>query len=345
MRLFLFFNLTIIVCLILNACNTQQAIPQQEALVTTGRYLFYDRRLSINNTKACGTCHAQQFSFTDGYTRSIGALGDLHQRNAKPLFNLNYNRYFTAGDSSVKTLLQQMEKPMFGKHPIEMGMDGNELAILKRLQSDTLYKRLFTAAFPLQKNVFTISNIKIAIDAFEKTILSLNSPYDHFFRGDTNALSQEQKIGKQLFFSNKLKCYQCHNDVNFTSNNLNVTAIKYGDYFNTGLFTNTPTDMGLYESTHNIADKNKFRIPTLRNLAFTAPYYHNGSTTTLLKVIENYEQGGNKYDVTKSDLITGFSLTLPQREALVSFLLSLSDSSVLTNPAYANPFTYDETKN
>ncbi len=343
-------------------CNPplqNNAAAQNGVLVTTGRYLFYDRRLSLNNTKACGSCHAQQFSFTDGYTRSIGALGDLHQRNTKPLINLQAFGYYTASDSTIKYLEQQMAGPMFNTHPVEMGIKGNEAIILKRLEADTMYQRLFAQSFTGQPQPFTITNIQKAIAAFEKTITAFNSPYDNFLHGDTAALTPLQQQGRALFFSTALKCGQCHGGNNFSAPDINLPNGSINFYHNTGLYNNNNSypaaDMGLYITTGNKTDNGKFKVPGLRNIAFTAPYYHDGSALTLDDVINNYQRGGRKIttginkgdgktNLYKSQLITGFTLTLQQRTALINFLYALSDSSVLTNPAYANPFANDETK-
>ncbi len=332
---------------------------QNSLLVTTGRYLFYDRRLSVNNTKACGSCHAQEFSFTDGYTRSIGALGDLHQRNTKPLINLQAFKYYTSSDSAIQYLEQQMNGPMFNTHPIEMGIKGNETIILKRLQADSMYQHLFAQSFAGQQQLFTMVNVKKAIAAFEKTITAYNSQYDNFSEGDSSALTTQQQQGRALFFSANLKCGQCHDGNNFSTPNLLLPNGNINYYHNTGLYNINncypAADAGLFITTGNKTDNGKFKVPSLRNIALTAPYYHNGSALTLDDVIDNYSRGGrlitkgnNKGDGKtnryKSPLINGFALTLQERNALISFLYALTDSSLLTNPAYANPFTNDETK-
>jgi cytochrome c peroxidase len=319
---------------------------QEAPLVTTGRYLFYDRRLSVNNTKACASCHAQQFSFTDGYVRSIGALGDLHLRNARPLINLTYNKYYTAADSTITTLEQQMNGPMFNTHPVEMGMKGNEALIVTRLAADTVYKRLFAAAFPTQKNAFTINNIKTAIAAFEKTITAFNTPYDAYTAGNSAALTPQQKQGMQLFLSDSLQCNNCHGGKNFNTPVATLANGSINYYYNTGVISNShlSSDSGLFTTTRNQNDIGKFRVPTLRNLVYTAPYFHNGSALTLTDVINAYSAGGDKTNKYKATTVKGFTLTLQQQKALIAFLYSLTDSTVITNPAYANPFKEDETK-
>jgi cytochrome c peroxidase len=344
------FYCTLIILLLivgLPQCKQHNTTAVKEApLVTAGRYLFYDRRLSVNNTKACGSCHAPQFSFTDSYSRSIGALGDLHQRNARPLINLAYNKYYTAADSTITTLEAQMNGPMFNTHPAEMGMQGNETKILAAIAADSMYQHLFAAAFPNQKNTFSITNIQTAIAAFEKTITAFNTPYDTYTAGNSTALTALQQQGMQLFFSDVLQCNKCHGSKNFNTpvETLANGSINY--YYNTGLYGNNypVTDRGLFESTGNKNDIGKFRVPTLRNLMYTAPYFHDGSAATITDVINAYAAGGRQNSTYKSQLIKGFTLTLQQQKALISFLYSLTDSTVITNPAYANPFKEDETK-
>jgi cytochrome c peroxidase len=322
-----------------------------------GKYLFFDRRLSINQTRSCGTCHNPQFAFTDGYKRSLGAYADLHQRNTQPLFNLSDLKYFTASDSTLHSPLQQMNNPLFNTHPIEMGIKGNEEIILKRIKNDEAYKKLFSNA----KLSFTWDNIKIAIAQFTLSIKSNNSPYDNFIKGNSASLSADEKAGKDLFFSTKIKCATCHGGNNFSTPNIVDEKMDTVFYFNTGLYNIDGKgayplyDQGLLQHTKNKNDMGKFRVPTLRNLAYTAPYMHDGSITSLTEVLDLYINGGriitegvNKGDGTKNifkhGFINGFALNENEKKNLLSFLLVLSDSSFIKNPAYQNPFVEDETK-
>jgi cytochrome c peroxidase len=338
---------------------TNQYSPEKALL---GRYLFYDRRLSLNNTKACASCHSPEFSFTDGYNRSIGALGDLHQRNSKPLINLLFNKYLTAGDSSMHFPEQQIQKPLFNSHPVEMGWKQSQQAILQVLERDLLYKKMFSAAFPKNQQAVSVENVKGSITTFIKTIISLNSPWDRYTRsGNKQALSTSQKRGMEIFFSDRLRCKSCHAGINFSTpvlkNSDGVTLF----YFNTGLYNIDKkgayplTDQGLKETTRQPGDMGMFRVPTLRNLAFTAPYFHDGSAQTIEEVINVYAQGGRviangpdagdgRKNPYKNPLISGFSMNQQERKDIVNFLLSLSDSTVVKNPSYTNPFMLDETK-
>jgi cytochrome c peroxidase len=322
-----------------------------------GRYLFYDRRLSLNNTKACASCHAQEFSFTDGYARSIGVLGDLHQRNSRPLINIVFNKYLTAADSTLHFPEDQINNPMMNDHPTEMGVKGHEQVILQRLKEDKLYRNKFSETFPGQQDPFSILNVQWAICSFVKTIFSFNSPYDRYvYKHDKTSLNETQQRGMRLFLSDSLQCNSCHGGISFSTPSLKDKNGNTLFYFNTGLY-NTPgshypeQDNGLSELTGKEQDAGKYRVPTLRNLAFTAPYYHDGSAATLEDVVSVYENGGRAYytgdgrkNPYKHPLIKGFRLNSQERKDLVAFLLSLSDSAVCANPRYANPFNDDETK-
>lgn len=292
-----------------------------------GRYLFYDNRLSINSTKACASCHDPKFSFTDGYRRSIGAYGDLTQHNAPPLINLIFNQYLTAADSSLHFPEQQIQNPMFHDNPVEMGWNNNEEELLKRISSNKTYQELFKTAFPNDENPFTVRHLQYSISSFVKTILSFQSPYDK------KMLNKKEQKGFELFQSSKLKCNKCHSGVNF-----NKPLFQTSPYFNTGFFTDTSINKGLFAFTNNKTDEGKYKVPTLRNLAFTAPYLHDGSAETLEQVIQLYEQGGKPSALNKHPFISGIKLNSQQRNDLVAFLLSLSDSTVITNNAFTNPW-------
>ncbi|MGB4936125.1 MAG: MbnH family di-heme enzyme [Ferruginibacter sp.] len=338
--------------------NTVEAYRSADsAKIELGRFLFFDRRLSVNNTRSCATCHNPQFAFTDGYKRSLGAYADLHQRNTQPLFNLGYLKYFTAADSTLHSPLQQMDNPLFNTHPAEMGVKGNEEKILQRITADKEYQQMFASL----NSKISWANIKGAISLFVNSLQSANSPYDQFIKGDSAALTEAQKKGKQLFFSAALKCASCHGGFNFSTPSVSNEKGDTLFYFNTGLYDIDaqgayPTyDQGLYRLTKNRSDMGKFRVPSLRNLVFTAPYFHDGTAATLAEVIDAYALGGRiigtgiyKGDGAKNPfkhpLISGFAISESEKINLISFLQSLSDTGFVNNPEYQNPFTADETK-
>ena len=349
---------TIIITKSFSRCSIKSdANDKLKNQIELGRHLFFDRRLSVNNTRSCGTCHNPQFAFTDGYKRSLGAFADLHQRNTQPIFNLSYLKYFTASDSSIHTAIQQMENPLFNTHTIEMGAAGYEAEILTRIKKDKNYNTLFANA-GYQSDW---EHIKKAISQFEESITSLNSPYDKYLKGDSNALSQSEKNGKKLFFSANLKCATCHGGQNFSTPNIVETNSDTTFYFNIGLYNLDDKgafpayDQGLYEHTKNKNDIGKFRVPTLRNLAFTAPYFHDGSAASLQEVTDHYTSGGRNIidgiykgngntNPNKHPFISGFKISPKEKIDLIEFLLTLSDSNFIKKPAYQNPFGVDETK-
>ncbi len=327
-----------------------------------GQYLFFDRRLSVNYVKSCGTCHNPKFAFTDGYKRSIGAFADLHQRNTSATFNLAWYKYLTQSDSTFHTAYAQMQNPLYNEHPVEMGLTGNEEKIIDRIRKDSMYKGLFAKAFPGADTAITWKNIRLAICDFMSTLISDKAPYDKYLKGDKNALTASQKNGMGLFFSEKLRCGHCHGGFNFSTPDIidaNTHDTIY--YFNIGLYNidgkgaYPEYDQGLLQLTHKAQDMGKFRVPTLRNIGFTSPYFHDGSAASLSDVIDIFSRGGmligqgqyagdGRTNPYKHPYASGFSITPDEKIDLINFLYSLSDSSLTTNPSFTNPFTEDETQ-
>ena len=168
----LFLSTGFLLLQIVSSCNnmTEKKATNRtnEEEVELGRFLFFDRRLSVNSTRSCATCHNPQFAFTDGYKRSLGAFADLHQRNTQPLFNLAYLKYFTAADSTLHSTVQQMDNPLFGIHPAEMGVKGNEEKILQKIKDDHDYQQMFAS----QKAAISWKNIKRFISLFTDSMQS-----------------------------------------------------------------------------------------------------------------------------------------------------------------------------
>jgi cytochrome c peroxidase len=318
-----------------------------------GYYLFFDTRLSFNNTKSCASCHAPEFAFTDGYRRSITASGDNVLHNAPSLINIAQQRYFDLADCTITTLEKQHERPLFNTQPVELGAKGYEAAIINRLQADTMYQRLFAAAFPHQPTRINFTNVITAMADYIRTINSTQSAYDRFIAGDSNALTPNAKKGWQLFSSARLHCTACHAGTYFT--NATLTANIDSIYFNTGLYNIAnsnqypPNDNGLAAITGKASDDGRFKTPSLRNIALTAPYMHDGSINTLAEVIDIYALGGRRINDgswagdgsqnnNKSKLTGGFNITPEEKTQLLAFLYALTDSSILINPAFKNPF-------
>jgi cytochrome c peroxidase len=325
--------------------------------VELGRHLFYDKRLSLNRTQSCASCHRMELAFTDGKPRGIGSTGEIHPRGSMSLINVAYSPVLTWANPLMRRLEQQALVPMFGDHPVELGMAGKEDLLVQRLLAESRYPKLFAAAFPGEAQPVTVANAVKAIASFQRTLLAGDSPYDEYRRGDDpNAISESAKRGEALFFSERLECFHCHGGFNFTG-----TADYLGksfaevEFHNTGLYnlkgklSYPEPNVGLYEFTRQPDDVGKFKAPTLRNIAVTAPYMHDGSVKTLSEVIDHYAAGGrhiktgphagNGFDnPNKSEFIKTFELTPAEKADLIEFLKSLTDRSALSNPAWTDPW-------
>jgi cytochrome c peroxidase len=315
--------------------------PITTAKIDLGRRLFYDRRLSGNQTYSCASCHQQARAFTDGRAQAIGSTGALHARSTMTLANVAFNASFGWADPSLRSLEAQMAVPMFNEHPIELGLKGREAEIASRFSGADDRAR-FEAAFPGEP--IGLPTIVKAIASFERTILSADSPLDRFmYRDDKSGMTPSALRGMTLFFSERLQCVHCHGSFNLSGPVDFVGAEKVALLFhNTGLYdvdgrgSYPASDRGLFDSTLRPSDMGRFRAPTLRNIAVTAPYMHDGSVPTLEAAIDHYATGGLKSPY-RSDRVRGFKLTTADRADLVAFLESMTDQSFLTNPAFGDP--------
>lgn len=326
--------------------------------VELGRRLFYDRRLSVTGQFSCASCHRQELAFTDGRAQAVGATGERHPRSAMSLANVAYSPTLAWADPTLRSLEAQALVPMLGTAPLEMGLRGHETRILRTLSRDTIYRRLAARAFPGDTLPMTLSHVAKAIAAFERTLVSMQSPYDRYRYGrDTNALSASAKRGEVFFFSGpRGGCFQCHGGWNFSG------SIAYegrpdvpATFFNTGLYNLPGTvsypngNTGVHAVTGVSSDVGKFRAPTLRNIAVTAPYMHDGSIATLSEVLDHYAAGGRtivngeyagvgRDNPNKAAAVHGFSMTPQDKQDLIAFLQSLTDSTFLKNPAFGDPW-------
>ena len=320
-----------------------------------GRYLFYDRRLSGNETISCASCHQQRFAFTDGPSSAVGATGQKHRRSAMSLANVAYNRAFNWADSRTGSLEEQMLVPMLSRQPIELGMAGLENVVLERLARDPEYPGRFAAAFPDDPVPLRFENVVRAIATFERTLISAGSAYDRYVRGgDRRALSEEAERGMELFFSPRLACSQCHSGFNLAGN-----TGWYGRepavpaFHDTGVYRSAgnadlPSDTGRFEESGNPSDMGAFRAPTLRNVELSAPYMHDGSVSTLEDVVAHYSAGGRTVKSGplggdgrlvgfQSELVRPLGLTATESSDLVAFLRSLTDHEFVSDPRFADP--------
>ena len=313
--------------------------PLTPAKVELGRYLFYDTRLSVNGKSSCATCHKQELAFTDGLPRAIGATGEKHPRGAMSLVNVAYNAVLTWSNPGITSLEQQALIPMFRENPLELGLRAGD-GFVPMLRSDTKYRELFGDAFPADPDPFTIVNVTKAIACFERSIVSARSPYDRYhYGGDDSAVSDSAKRGEILFFSQQLSCFRCHGGLNCSGNTVSERhPTTQPEFHNNGLYgiPGAP-DRGIFEFTKDPQDAGKFKAPTLRNIAVSAPYMHDGSIATLDGVISHYASAGHS-NSNRDPLIAGFTLSAQDRIDLIEFLKSLTDQPVLHDRRFANPW-------
>jgi cytochrome c peroxidase len=320
--------------------------PMSDAKVELGRFLFHDNRLSGNGTQSCSSCHQQQHAFTDGRATALGSTGEVHFRNSMSLTNVAYNVSYTWADPSVRRLETQALVPLQNVAPVEMGITGREPEVLARLETDEMYVRRFREAFPDEADPITLENVGKAIASFERTMLSFDSPYDRFlFYGEADSMSPGAMRGMNLFFSEELRCAECHGGMNFAGRSRTEHQAPEPSFHNTATYdidgkgSYPEADRGLVRATGEPDDEGRFRAPTLRNIAMTAPYMHDGSIATLSDVIDHYAAGGRANgNPNKSEALTGFQITDEQKNDLVAFMESLTDEQFLTNPAFADPW-------
>lgn len=331
--------------------------PLTEEKIALGRFLFYDTRLSGNGTQSCASCHQQRLAFSDGRKLATGSTGTLLHRNSQGLTNVAYNANLTWASSLLDTIEQQVLIPLFAEHPVELGATGHENEILERLRSEPLYRDAFASAYPELQEQIDWPQIIRALASFNRILISGNSPFDRFtYQGQPDALSESAKRGAEIFFSETTECHHCHGGFNFTLSSIHAdSAFEAEDFHNTGLYNLNgqgaypASDTGLFEVTEDPRDMGKFRAPSLRNVAVTAPYMHDGSIETLEEVVRVYEAGGRliesgpnagdgRTSPLKSGFVQGFRLSDAERQDLIAFLESLTDPDFLEDPRLSNPF-------
>ncbi|MDX1566531.1 MAG: di-heme enzyme [Longimicrobiales bacterium] len=342
--------------------------PMTEAKVELGRRLFYDQRLSGNGTQSCASCHQQDLAFTDGRAVGIGSTGEAHPRASMSLTNIGYQPVLTWMNPDEESLAHQTLTPLFGTEPVELGM-ASESELMSRVQGDDLYRSLFAEAFPDQDNRFTVDNVSRALASFQRTLISGNSPEDRFRRGDESALSESAKLGRELFFSERplasgdsVGCFRCHGGTFFTGTfdyaDKAVAEIQFdnnalynididGDGEGDGAYPEP--NQGLIVHTGNPEHMGRFKVPTLRNIALTAPYMHDGSIANLDEVLDHYAAGGRTIESgpnagdgsqspLKSEFITGFTITAEERQAVIDYLHALTDQDFIEDERLSNPW-------
>lgn len=330
--------------------------PTTAAKVELGRRLFYDGRLAADFMRSCASCHQQKTAFSDAAPFSWGVTGQLTARNTPSLTNVGYAQSLTWVNPYMRDLEAQARAPLFGEHPIEMGMANQQEELARRLAADPVYRDLFPRAFPAEDGQISVSSITAALAAFERTLVSARSPYDEYrFGNKPSAISEAARRGEALFFSDRLKCRACHGDPLFGAGR-SEKGSPLANFHNTGLYNldasggYPPSNPGLIANTANPSDMGKFKTPGVRNIAVTAPYMHDGSLRTLAEVLDYYAAGGRvipegeafagdgRKNPLKDPLITGFDLSQQEKQDVIAFLESLTDPTFLNDPRLANPW-------
>ena len=300
--------------------------------IQLGRKLFYDPIFSIDSTVSCSSCHLQEHSFTDALAQSNGVAGKT-PRSSMTLINVGFTYHGMFWDGRVASLEEQALKPI--EDPIEMANTWENVE--ERLRNHATYPAEFRKAFGIEnKDQINRDLATKAIAQFVRTITSgTESKYDRFIRGEI-FLEENEYNGYLMFFNldNNLpdaQCGHCHN----------APLLATNDYFNNGLqeavdLESIP-DKGRGLITGDPIDNGKFKAPTLRNITLTGPYMHDGRFATLPEVLDHYASGG-KNSPNKSTFMFNLHLTESEKADIIAFLLTLTDSTTLTNPAYKSPF-------
>lgn len=289
------------------ADNAMNAGPVSAARIALGRRLFHDADLSIDGTMSCASCHDPAKSFADSVGSRPGVHGDPGLRNAPSLLNVAWLTPLTWGNAGLTTLEAQAIVPITGEDPVELGMKGQEAELARRLSANRCYRKLFRKAFPETKGRMDFASVAQALAAFQRTIVSYDTAWDRARQGG-EPLADGAQRGEQVFGS---VCASCHAGPQFTDMQFHGLAGTPRDAI----------DRGLARVTLREADAGLFRTPSLRNVALTAPYLHDGSAATMTEAIDRH----------------GIALTPAERSGLLSFLDMLTDHAVIADLRFALP--------
>lgn len=284
--------------------------PLTEARVRLGKLLFFDERLSQGQGIACASCHFPDRAFSDTVAQSRGAGGALGLRNAQPLFNLAWHTgYFR--DGGVPSLELQALAPIHD----EREMNSDLIEVATALRAEEPYATLSARGFGRELDGYVITR---ALAAYQRTLVSGWSRYDAAMNGDASALNEQEQRGRDLFISAELGCNGCHGGFDLSDHS----------YRNVGYPSDLDADPGRQRITLDPSDRGKFKVPSLRNVALTAPYMHDGGLATLEDVIAHFNSGGNA-DPNKDPLMHPLGLSPQQQADLIAFLRALTDERTL----------------
>lgn len=280
-----------------------------------GKRLFYDPVMSLDGTISCASCHQPALAFSDKLAVSLGVDDRLGTRNAPSLANVAYQPYLLR-EGGVPTIEMQVLVPIQEHNEF----DFNIVLLAERLNADTSYVKMAIDAYNRSPDAFVITR---ALACFERSLLSGNSPYDQFTQKNiSDAMTDAQIRGMNLFFSDRTNCSTCHSGFNFSN---------YA-FENNGLYIQY-ADEGKMRLTLKEEDRALFKVPGLRNIEMTGPYMHDGSLQTLEQVIDHYQSGGKEHP-HKNPILRALDLTPSEQKDLIEFLKSLTDDTFLTNPIF-----------
>jgi len=317
--------------------------PTTKKGVELGRMLFYEKKLSGDNTMSCASCHQQSKAFTDGFAVSEGIDGISGRFSAMSLTNLLWSEKFF-WNGRAESLEDQALQPI--EDPIELHQSLDDA--VEKLE-EAGYLPLFKEAFDTE--VIEPVYIERALSQFQRTLISANSKYDQYLKGDYKPTQSELR-GMNLFFTHPIpgqlrggNCGDCH------SNFLTSGSIPgFSGFHNNGLDTDAEMDPGLFTVTGNPADRGRFKTPSLRNIALTAPYMHDGRFSTLEEVLDHYNEGVKRSETLDILLIEGsnekidpheevrLGLTEQEKQDIIAFLHMLTDEEFINNPQFSDPF-------
>ena len=319
--------------------------PLTAEAVELGRRLFYDPRLSSTATVACSTCHIQRLAFTDGRATSVGVSGKPLAFNSMSLANLLWGPQHFFWNGRAATLEEQALIPI--QHADEMAQDLEQL--VSDLAADNSYRELFQIAY----GEISPAGIARALASFERTLISSNSRYDQFLRGEIK-LDAREELGRKLFMAHPdvkvslrgANCIDCHSQ--FLTGGFST---RYDGFSNNGLDDEEHLQPGLQATTGDPAHRGLFKVPSLRNIALTAPYMHDGRFNTLEEVLDHYDSG-IKNSSTLSPLIVeadnqgaavegriSLHLTAEEKAAVIAFLHTLTDRDFVSAERFSDPFS------
>ncbi|WNC71099.1 cytochrome c peroxidase [Thalassotalea psychrophila] len=304
--------------------GTQTSLPKHRdgftpAQIDLGRYLFFDPALSKDNSISCASCHQPEKGFSDDLDRSIGITGEKVGRSAPTLWNVAFlDKFFW--DGRADTLEEQAVGPLFDAK--EMGNSPEHL--LKTLNAIPVYLDMFKVAFPNSDKI-SIADISASLAAFQSTLISLNSRYDQYAHGHHDALNENEIKGLNIFRSFVARCAECHQPPLFTNNQIAVIGTPDPE--------GMPFDIGAEKTFNNKKNRGGFKVPTLRNIAKTAPYMHSGGMKDLREATEFYNKGRGHAIPEGEDLLIHWHIWEPdlqdkELDLIVEFLQTLTDESL-----------------